>query len=201
MRADGWQVEAARVDVTNAEQVHEAVDRIIDVHGRLDVLVNNAGVLPRSPFLEIPLEEWDLVLRTNLTGSFVVSQAAARVMAAQGSGSIVHISSTNEAIASVNCTAYASSKGGVGMLTRQMALELGPLGIRTNAVAPGIVETDLNRSQLTDAAFRADALCRIPLGRFVTADDVAEAVCFLASDRAAGVNGLTLTVDGGKRAA
>jgi NAD(P)-dependent dehydrogenase (short-subunit alcohol dehydrogenase family) len=122
-------------------------------------------------------------------------------MAVQGSGSIVHISSTNEAIASANCTAYAASKGGLGMLTRQMALELGPLGIRTNAVAPGMVETELNRRQLSDPEFRDDALRRVPLGRFATADDVAEAVYFLAGDRAASVNGVTLTVDGGKRAA
>lgn len=124
-----------------------------------------------------------------------------RVMARQQSGSIVHISSTKAAIASSDCAAYAASEGGMGMLTRQMALELGPIGIRTNAVAAGMVRTDLNRPQMADAQFRDAALSRIPLGRFVTADDVAEAVCFLAGDRAAGVNGMTLIVDGGKCAA
>jgi NAD(P)-dependent dehydrogenase (short-subunit alcohol dehydrogenase family) len=200
-RSQGRRAAAIRIDVTDAEQATAAVDAIAGEHGRIDVLVNNAGILPRAPFLELALDEWEAVLRTNLTGCFVVSQAVARVMARQRSGSIVHMSSTNEAIASINCAGYAASKGGVRMLTRQMALELAPLGIRTNAVAPGMVETDLNRRELADPEFRAAALRRIPLGRFVTPDDVAEAVCFLAGDRAAGVNGLTLTVDGGKRAA
>jgi NAD(P)-dependent dehydrogenase (short-subunit alcohol dehydrogenase family) len=197
----GGRAGSVRIDVTDAAQASAAVDGVARDHGRIDVLVNNAGILPRAPFLELTIDEWDSVLRTNLTGCFVVSQAVARVMAAQRSGSIVHMSSTNEAIASINCAGYAASKGGVRMLTRQMALELAPLGIRTNAVAPGMVETDLNRRELADPDFRAAALRRIPLGRFVTPDDVAEAVCFLAGDRAAGVNGLTLTVDGGKRAA
>lgn len=197
----GGQATAMRIDVADAAQATSAVAAAAREHGHIDILVNNAGILPRAPFLELAIAEWEAVLRTNLTGCFVVSQAVARVMARQHSGSIVHISSTNEAIASRDCTGYAAAKGGVRMLTRQMALELAPFGIRTNAVAPGMVETDLNRRELADPDFRADALHRIPLGRFVTPDDVAEAVCFLAGDRAAGVNGLTLTVDGGKRAA
>jgi NAD(P)-dependent dehydrogenase (short-subunit alcohol dehydrogenase family) len=200
-RSHGGRAAALRIDVTDPQQATAAVTAVAREHGHIDVLVNNAGILPRAPFLDLTIGEWDAVLRTNLTGCFVVSQAVARVMAGQRSGSIVHISSTNEAIASRNCAGYAASKGGVRMLTRQMALELAPLGIRTNAVAPGMVETDLNRRELADPGFRADALRRIPLGRFVTPLDVAEAVCFLAGDRAAGVNGLTLTVDGGKRAA
>lgn len=170
-------------------------------HGRLDVLVNNAGILPRKGFLDIELEEWEAVLRTNLTGAFILSQLAARVMAGRGSGSIVNVSSTNEQTASSGCTAYAASKGGIRMLTRQMALELGPLGIRANAVAPGMVETDLNVRQRAAGSFRKDALDHIPIGRFATVTDVAEAVCFLAGDSAAAVNGVTLFVDGGRLAA
>jgi NAD(P)-dependent dehydrogenase (short-subunit alcohol dehydrogenase family) len=122
-------------------------------------------------------------------------------MAARGSGAIVNVSSTNERVASADCTAYAASKGGLRMLTRQMALELGPLGIRANAVAPGMVETDLNARQRTDESFRKNALDRVPIGRFATVSDIAEAVCFLAGDSAAAVNGLTLFVDGGRLAA
>jgi len=200
-RASGGDAFAEEVDVANPAQVEDVVSRIAETHGGIDILVNNAGVLARNAFLEIPLAEWEQVLRTNLTGSFVVSQAVARVMAGRGRGAIVHISSTNDGMASARCTAYAASKAGVGMLTRQMALELGPLGIRTNAVAPGMVETDLNRHELADTEFHNDAMRRIPIGRFATADDVAEAVRFLAGDAASAVNGVTLLVDGGRRAA
>jgi NAD(P)-dependent dehydrogenase (short-subunit alcohol dehydrogenase family) len=196
--AGGGAAEAVWLDVTDADQAAAAVADVARRHGRLDVLVNNAGILPRKGFLDIELKEWEAVLRTNLTGAFVLSQLAARVMAGRGSGSIVNVSSTNEQMASAGCTAYAASKGGLRMLTRQMALELGPLGIRANAVAPGMVETDLNVRQRADGSFRKDALERIPIGRFATVADVAEAVCFLASDSAAAVNGVTLFVDGGR---
>jgi gluconate 5-dehydrogenase len=199
--ARGGVAEAARLDVTDAGQAAGVVADVARRHGRLDVLVNNAGILPRKAFLDIGLEEWEAVLSTNLTGVFILSQLAARVMASQGSGSIVTVSSTNEQMASPGCTAYAASKGGIRMLTRQMALELGPLGIRANAVAPGMVETDLNVRQRADGSFRKDALDRIPIGRFATVTDIAEAVCFLAGDSAAAVNGVTLFVDGGRLAA
>ena len=199
--AAGGTAEAVRLDVTDASQAAGVVAAVAQRYGRLDVLVNNAGILPRKAFLDIQLEEWEAVLRTNLTGAFVLSQLAARVMARQGRGSIVTVSSTNEHVASAGCTAYAASKGGIRMLTRQMALELGPLGIRANAVAPGMVETDLNVRQRADESFRKDALDRIPIGRFATVADVAGAVCFLASESAAAVNGVTLFVDGGRLAA
>jgi NAD(P)-dependent dehydrogenase (short-subunit alcohol dehydrogenase family) len=199
--ARGGIAEAVPLDVTDAGQAVSVVADVARRHGRLDVLVNNAGILPRTSFLDVELEEWEAVLRTNLTGAFILSQLAARVMAGQGFGSIVTVSSTNERVASAGCAAYAASKGGLRMLTRQMALELGPLGIRANAVAPGMVETDLNVRQRSDSSFGKDAIDRIPIGRFATVDDVAEAVCFLASDKATAVNGVTLFVDGGRVAA
>ncbi|HXT89265.1 MAG TPA: glucose 1-dehydrogenase [Trebonia sp.] len=197
----GEAAEAMALDVTDPSQASVMVTAVAARYGRLDVLVNNAGILPRRAFLDIELEEWEAVLRTNLTGAFIMSQLAARVMAARGSGAIVNVSSTNERVASADCTAYAASKGGLRMLTRQMALELGPLGIRANAVAPGMVETDLNARQRTDESFRKNALDRVPIGRFATVSDIADAVCFLAGDAAAAVNGLTLFVDGGRLAA
>lgn len=197
----GEAAEAMALDVTDPSRASGMVAAVAARYGRLDVLVNNAGILPRRAFLDIELEEWEAVLRTNLTGAFIMSQLAARVMAARGSGAIVNVSSTNERVASADCTAYAASKGGLRMLTRQMALELGPLGIRANAVAPGMVETDLNARQRTDESFRKNALDRVPIGRFATVSDIADAVCFLAGDAAAAVNGLTLFVDGGRLAA
>ena len=198
VRGRGGTAEAVCLDVTNPVEVQRRVANITARYERLDILVNNAAVMLRTSFLDMALEDWDMVMRTNLTGYFVVSQAAARVMTDQRSGTIVNVSSVNERLATPNCTAYAVSKGGVRMLTRQLALELGPLGIRTNAVAPGMVETDLNRSYLADPASRDAALSRIPTSRFSTASDVAHAVSFLVSDRAAAVNGITLAVDGGK---
>jgi glucose 1-dehydrogenase len=198
IRAVGARASAVEVDVTDTAAVAQIVDQVVAEHGRIDVLVNNAGVMRRSPFLEISEDDWDATIATNLKAYFVFSQQVARVMAVQRSGSIVHVSSTNEELASADCTAYAVSKGGVRMLTRQMALELGPFGIRTNAVGPGMVETNLNRAQLAEPVFRGNALARVPLGRFVVPADVAAAVAFLASPNAASINGATVPVDGGK---
>jgi NAD(P)-dependent dehydrogenase (short-subunit alcohol dehydrogenase family) len=199
--AAGGCAEARALDVTDPDRVGGVVAGIAAHHGRIDILVNNAGVMRRAPFLDASLEDWQVIMQTNLIGCFAVAQAAARLMVAHGGGAIVNVSSVNEETASANCTAYAASKGGVRMLTRQMALELGPLGIRTNAVAPGMVQTDLNRTLLADRAVHDAALARVPTGRFATVSDVADAVLFLVSDRAASVNGISLVVDGGKLAA
>lgn len=201
VRNRGGAAEAIHLDVTDAAQVGHVVTDVVARHGRLDIVVNNAGVMRRTPFLDLTVDDWEVTVQTNLTGYFLVCQAAARVMVGRGSGAIVNVSSVNEEVASANCTAYAASKGGVRMLTRQMALELGPLGIRTNAVSPGMVETDLNRDYLADPVYRAAALARVPTGRFATTADVADAVLFLVSDQAGSVNGISLVVDGGKLAA
>jgi NAD(P)-dependent dehydrogenase (short-subunit alcohol dehydrogenase family) len=201
IEARGGSAASRRVDVTSRAEVDQAVAELGADGGRIDILVNNAGVMRRSPVLELSDADWHAVLDTNLTAYFIVSQLVGRVMAAQGSGSIVHVSSTNDRMASTDCTAYAAAKGGVAMLNRQLALELGPLGIRSNAVSPGMVETDLNRAQLADGPFRKSALDRIPLGRFVQPDDVAGAVRYLASDLARSVNGTTVRVDAGRTVA
>jgi len=199
--AGGGRAFSRPVDVRSRGSVEVALGELVVEHGAPAILVNNAGVMRRAPFLEIDERDWKAVIDTDLTACFTVSQLVARHMAVAGSGAIVHVSSTNDLVTSQDCTAYAAAKGGVAMLTRQMALELGPLGIRTNAVAPGMIETDLNRRELADPAFADAALARVPLGRFAVADDVADAVRYLVSDRARSVNGATLRVDAGRTVA
>jgi NAD(P)-dependent dehydrogenase (short-subunit alcohol dehydrogenase family) len=184
------------VDVSAAAQVERMVADTLAAFGRLDILVSNAGIGGTHAFLEQPLEHWHRVLAVNLTGTFLCGQAAARAMARSGSGRIVNIASVSGIRAGIGRTAYGSAKAGVIGLTQQMALELGPLGITVNAVAPGPVDTALTRAMHTPQT-RAAYTGMIPLARYGTPEEIAGAVAFLASDDAAYVNGHTLCVDGG----
>lgn len=168
--------------------------------GGLDILVNNAGILKRTPFLDISEDEWDAILDVNLKGCFLVGQAVARRMVAAGTpGAIVNMSSAGQAVAGPNLAHYCVSKAGVAMLTKEMALELAPHNIRVNAVAPGLIETDINRADIAQDAFREGRLARIPLGLIGAPDDVAGAVVFLASnDEARLMTGASVFVDGGQ---
>ena len=180
------------------------VDRFVaeahDFLGGIDILVNNAGILKRTPLLEIGEEEWDAILDVNLKGYFLVGQAVARHMVEAGTrGAIVNVSSAGQAAAGPDLTHYCVSKAGVGMLTKQMALELAPHGIRVNAIAPGLIETDLNRADIARDEFREGRLARIPLRLIGTPDDVVGAVVYLASnDEARLVTGTSLFVDAGQ---
>ena len=168
--------------------------------GGLDILVNNAGVLRRTPLLDIGEEEWDAILDVNLKGYFLVGQAVARGMVEAGTaGAIVNVSSAGQAVAAPNLTHYCVSKAGVEMLTKQMALELAPHGIRVNAIAPGLIETDLNRADIARKDFRERRLARIPLGKIGVPEDVVGAVVYLASnDEARLVTGASLFIDAGQ---
>ena len=185
-------------DVTQPDRAAALVDDAVAELGGLDVLVNNAGIMSTTPFLELDAEEWERVLRTNLTGYFLVGQAAARHMVANGGGAIVNVSSTRQTQAWPGSTAYASSKGGIAMLTRSMALELAPLGVRVNSIAPGTFVTDLNRHYLTDPEFKAKRVATIPAGRYGDLDEVVGAVVFLASDASTFVVGASVAIDGGQ---
>lgn len=166
--------------------------------GGLSVVVCNAGMIQRIPFLEITDDDWDRVHAVNLRGAFAVAQEAARAMVeAGGGGRIVLVSSVNQAHVGADIAHYAASKGGIMMLGRAMALELAPHGITVNMVAPGTIETDINRAMLADPAFRARKLAGVPLRRAGTPADVAGAVVYLAGAGAAYVTGSTVTVDGG----
>jgi len=187
---------AVEVDVTNPASVASMVQAAVDAFGHLNVLVNNAGVGLNRPFLDTTPEEWERTIRVNLTGTFHCSQAAARVMANEGGGSIVNIASISGERGAQNRSAYGVSKAGVIQLTRVMALELAIKRIRVNAVAPGPVVTDMTNVTHT-AAIRATYHARIPMKRYAQPCEIAAAVVFLASEEASFVNGETLNVDGG----
>ena len=183
-------------DVAEPQQVEEAIGRVVAGYRRIDALVNNAGIAVFKPLLETSFEEWARVLAVNLSGPFICTQACAPYMLKSGGGSVVNIGSISGVRASTLRVAYGTSKAGLSHLTRQQAAELGNLGIRVNAVAPGPVDTAMAK-QVHTPDIRADYHDAIPLNRYGTEAEIAEAVWFLCSEAASYVNGQTLAVDGG----
>ena len=181
-------------DVGDAADVQRMIDEVVTRFGRIDILVNNAGTQTWTPFLEVTEREWDLVIRTNLKGCFLCTQAAARRMRSTG-GVIVNIGSGCNKVPFPGLVAYTASKGGIEMLTKVAAVELAPYRIRVNCVAPGAVDVERTRLELDDYAGTWGAVT--PLGRIGEPADVARAVRFLATDDSAFVTGQTLWVDGG----
>lgn len=184
------------LDVTSMESCQSAIDSVLGQHGRLDGLVNCAGIVRRSPAESMSNDDWRGVIDVNLTGAFRLSQAV-RVPLAETGGSIVHIASTNGVVAVKGTASYCVSKAGLSHLVRVLALEWADHGIRVNAVAPTMVLSAMTADLAQDDVFMADKMAAIPLGRLATAADVAGSVRFLLSDRAAMVTGQTIMVDGG----
>jgi 3-oxoacyl-[acyl-carrier protein] reductase len=198
--ASGGEAIGTYVDITDAAQVQRLTEDTVARFHRLDVLVNNAGVGLNKPFLTTTLEEWEFQLNVNLTGTFLCAQAAARLMVRQGAGRIVNVASISGQRGGQGRAAYGSAKAGVILLTKVMAVELSPQGVRVNAVAPGPVDTDQSRATHTPSTRRAYR-DRIPARRYGERSEIANAVLFLASTESSFVTGHVLNVDGGFNAA
>jgi glucose 1-dehydrogenase len=198
IRAFGVKAIAVKADLGSVASVQALLAASIEALGSLDVLVNNAGIESHAPFWDVTEADYDRVLSVNLKGVFFATQAMVNHLRATGrSGRIINISSVHEEIPFPNFAAYCASKGGLKMLTRDLAVELGPLGITVNSIAPGAIETPINRKLLNDPAKLRSLLAQIPLARLGKPDDVAGLAAFLASDDASYATGSTYFVDGG----
>jgi len=195
VRALGRKAWAYAVDVADAGAVKEAAEKILGETGRVDVLVNNAGVTRDGLLMRMSEEDWDTVLNTNLRGAFLVTQAFIRTFAKQRSGRIINIASVIGLIGNAGQANYAASKAGLIGFTQSVARELGARGVTANAIAPGFIETDM--TAVLNEELRRELLKRIPAGSFGQAEDIAHAALFLASPGARYVTGQVLTVDGG----
>jgi 3-oxoacyl-[acyl-carrier protein] reductase len=196
----GRPVAGTDCDVSRSEDVERLIPDAERFLGPIDVLINNAGIARKAWFLDIELAEWDRTIAVNLRGMFLVAQAVARRMAAQGSGTIVNMASTNALGGEGEFAHYNASKGGVLQLTRTMAIELGDRGIRVNCVCPGFIDTPLNRALGDEDDFREYERQKIPLRRRGRPQEIAAAFAFLASDDASFIHGAALVVDGGQTA-
>src|SRR5438067_4011703 len=195
LTAKGGRAEALTLDVTDARALERVPAAIVDRHGRLDIVVSNAGIARDQLLLRMKRDDWDAVLATNLTATFALAQAAMRPMLKQRGGRIIAVSSVVGQMGNAGQTNYAASKAGLIGFAKALAREVASRNITVNVIAPGMIETDMTRA-IGDPA-RADLERQIPLGRLGSPDDVAAAVCFLASDEASYITGHVLAVNGG----
>ncbi len=192
--AAGGRAEGYTMDVTSAESVQATVAAVVERHGRIDVLVNNAGIVRDNVAFRLKREDWDLVLGVNLTGTFTCTQAVLRTMMRQHGGRIISISSVVGQMGNAGQSNYAASKAGIIGFSKSLARELAVRGITVNVVAPGLIDTDMTRALPENV--RNEWASKVPLGRLGTAEDVASAVCFLAADEASYISGQVLAVNG-----
>lgn len=201
LRESGARAHGFLVDVADARSVQTLLKDITAQLGRLDILINNAGIGGNTPFLDITLEAWNRTIAINLTGAFIVAQACAKQMVAQGEGGrIINIASLSGQRGGTGRGAYGAAKAGLELLTKVMAVELSPHGINVNNIAPGAIETEM-AATAHDAATRSAYNYLIPMVRYGTPQEIGDAAVFLCSDEARYVQGHTLNVDGGFRAA
>jgi len=200
LSAAGGQARFTPCDVGDKAQVDAMVADHVEAFGGVDILVNNAAIIHGADFLDLAEEDFDRVLRVNLKGALLCSQAAGRVMVARGSGAIVNMSSVNAVMAIPDHAPYVVAKGGLAQLTKVAALALADKGIRVNAIGPGTILTELAKTIVKDEAARREILARTPMGRLGDVDEVAAIAVFLASEDASYVTGETIYCDGGRLA-
>lgn len=196
----GYAASGYAFDVTDASAVESQVARIEKEQGPIQVLINNAGIQRRAPLMEMSLEQWDAVLTTNLSSAFTVGRAVARAMIQRGAGAIINITSLNVEGARPSIGNYVAAKGGLDALTRSMATEWGPYGIRVNAIAPGYFVTDMTQPLVDDPEFDRWVKSNVPLRRWGDPKELIGAAVYLASNASSYVTGRTIHVDGGWRA-
>jgi NAD(P)-dependent dehydrogenase (short-subunit alcohol dehydrogenase family) len=199
IRSEGGTAEAYVADVANKMHVQLMVEEVREAFGRIDILINNAGVEPHASLLELDEYDWDRTLAVNLKGPFLTMQSVGREMADEGGGVVVNVASiAGRSHGLKDRAAYVASKTGLIGLTREAARELAAYGVRVNAVCPGVIETEMTAKLRQDEAMMARWLADIPQGRLGKPEDVVGMVLFLCSDAAAYVNGQAINVDGGK---
>ncbi|MEM7124847.1 MAG: SDR family oxidoreductase [Chloroflexota bacterium] len=199
VEAAGAKSLAIPVDISQPSQVEALITQAVDTFGQLDILVNNAATFHRKiPLVDLPVSEWKRIIDVNLTGTFLCAQRAARQMIEQRSGVIINISSSGAEEIFSNMGAYAASKGGINTLTRSLAVELAPFGIRVNGIAPGHIDTVANTEFLAEVPGRDERFYRrIPAGRLGYKEELANLAVFLASDAVGYLTGQTIPVEGG----
>ena len=193
-----YQAEFLSCDVAQKVEVEKVVASIIERHGRIDICVNNAGILRSGDVLDITEEDFDQVLAVNLKGAFLLSQVTARHMVSSGHGSIINMSSVNGLMTIPTILPYNVSKGGLDQLTRVMAVALANRGVRVNAIGPGSIMTDMLKQVMTDDDKRHEILSRTPMGRCGTIEEIAQIALFLASDESSYITGECIYADGGR---
>jgi len=204
LRADGAEVSCYKLDVSNKVDVDKVFDQVIAKYGRLDILINNAGIYEPKPFLELSEAEWERTININLKGQFLCAQRAAKEMAKNKWGRIINIASVASGQVGVGIAGgahYTASKGGVIGMTETLAIELAPLGINVNIIAPGAIDTPMMQMSEMSKEELGAFTARIPMHRVGRSEEVSAAVVFLASDEASYVTGSTMYVDGGWLAA
>jgi len=198
LKASGYEVEGCLFDITNSQSIKDAVHHIEDTMGPIDILVNNAGIIRRAPAEDLEESDWNEVIQTNLTGPFLVSRYVGRNMIGRRKGKIINICSLMSELGRDTVAAYAAAKGGLKMLTRNLATEWAPYNIQINGIGPGYIATPINESyRAAGNPLNKYIISRTPAGRWGTPEDLVGAAIFLASDASDFVNGQIIYVDGG----